>query len=139
MEVKVFEQLPEESRMIRTKVFMEEQKFEHEFDEIDHISAHIVIYDSSSAVATCRLYYSGERQCYVIGRIAVLKDYRGRNLGSVLLKKAEKEIISRNGNTAELSAQVRVSDFYEKNGYSSLGEIVIEEGCPHVWMRKELQ
>ncbi|MGN0401067.1 MAG: GNAT family N-acetyltransferase, partial [Acetatifactor sp.] len=138
MKIKAFKQLPEESRMIRTRVFMEEQKFENEFDEIDSISTHIVIFESAEPVATCRLYFSGERQCYVIGRIAVLKDFRGRNLGAELLKAAEKEIISLNGNTAELLAQVRVSAFYEKKGYRSLGEVLSDEGCPHVWMRKEL-
>ena len=52
---------------------------------------------------------------------------------------AEKEIRNRNGNIAELSAQLRVIEFYKKNGYFSLEDIHIDEGCPHVWMRKELK
>ena len=138
MEVKIFEKLPEEAKMIR-KVFMEEQGFENEFDEKDSISIHIVLFDLSKPVATCRIYYSKERQCYVIGRIAVLKDYRGLNVGSKLLNEAEKEILDRNGSIVELSAQVRASVFYEKNGYYSLDDIHVDEGCPHVWMRKELK
>lgn len=139
MEVKIFEKLPEEARMIRTKVFMDEQGFKNEFDEIDRISIHIVIFEASSPVAACRIYHSKERQCYVVGRLAVLKDNRGKELGSKLLSAAEKEIISRNGEIAELSAQVRASIFYEKNGYYSLGEYYNDEGCPHVWMRKDLK
>lgn len=139
MEVKIFKKLPEEAKIIRTKVFMEEQGFEKEFDEKDSISIHIVLFDVSNPVATCRIYYSEERQCYVIGRIAVLRDYRGMNAGSKLLNVAEKEIRSRNGDIAELSAQLRASTFYEKNGYYSLEDIHIDEGCPHVWMRKELK
>lgn len=139
METKIFEKLPEEAKIIRTKVFMEEQGFENEFDENDSVSIHIVLFDSSNPVATCRIYHSEERQCYVIGRIAVLKEYRGRDVGSKLVNVAEKEILNRNGDIAELSAQVRAAAFYEKNGYFSLEEIYVDEGCPHVWMRKELK
>lgn len=139
MEVKVFKKLSEEAKIIRTKVFMEEQGFENEFDEKDNCSIHIVLFDSSNPAATCRIYYSEERQCYVIGRLAVLKDYCGLSVGRKLLNVAEKEIRNRNGNIAELSAQLRVIEFYKKNGYFSLEDIHIDEGCPHVWMRKELK
>lgn len=139
MEVKVFKKLPEDAKMIRTKVFMEEQGFQNEFDEKDSISIHIVLFDLLNPVATCRIYHSEERQCYVIGRIAVLKAYRGKSVGNELLRVAEKEILNRNRDIAELSAQVRAVAFYEKNGYFSLGDIHIDEGCPHVWMRKELK
>lgn len=139
MEVKVFKKLPKEAKMIRTRVFMEEQGFHNEFDEKDNISIHIVLFELSEPVATCRIYYSEERQCYVIGRLAVLMDYRGKDVGSKLLKVAEKEILDRKGGIAELSAQIRASAFYEKSGYFSLKDVHVEEGCPHVWMRKELK
>ncbi|MDX8417600.1 GNAT family N-acetyltransferase [Absicoccus intestinalis] len=139
MEAKIFKTLPKEAERIRKKVFMEEQGFQNEFDETDRISLHVVLLDVSNPVGTCRIYYSEERQCYVIGRIAVLKDHRGRNAGSQLLKAAEKEIRKRKGNRAELLAQVRATPFYEKNRYFSLGDIYMDEGCPHVWMRKELR
>ena len=139
MEAEIFKTLPKEAERIRKKVFMEEQGFQNEFDETDRISLHVVLLDVSNPVGTCRIYYSEERQCYVIGRIAVLKDHRGRNAGSQLLKVAEKEIRKRKGNRAELLAQVRATPFYEKNRYFSLGDIYMDEGCPHVWMRKELR
>lgn len=139
MDVKIFKELPKEAKMIRTKVFMEEQGFCNEFDEIDNISIHIVLFESTEPVATCRIYYSKERQCYVIGRIAVLMDYRDMDLGSKLLNVAEKEIMDRNGDIAELLAQVRAASFYEKNGYFSLDDINDVEGCLHTWMRKKLR
>jgi predicted GNAT family N-acyltransferase len=139
MEVKVFKRLPEEAKEIRIKVFVEEQGFQDEFDHTDDISTHIVLFEASEPIAVCRFYYSAERQCYVIGRIAVLKEFRGRDLGTALLRAAEQEIMRMHGKTAELSAQVRASVFYEKNGYVSLGETHMDEGCPHVWMKKKLQ
>ena len=139
MKIKIYEQLPEDAKYIRRKVFMEEQGFENEFDDIDNMCTHILIYDSANPVATCRFYYNDERQSYVIGRIAVLKEFRGKNYGAELLKAAENEITKKQGNSIELSAQVRVADFYEKNGYVALDEVHDDEGCPHVWMRKELR
>ena len=132
----MYEQLPEDAKYIRRKVFMEEQGFENEFDDIDSMCTHILIYNSEKPVATCRFYYNNERQSYVMGRIAVLKEFRGKNYGTELLKAAENEIIKKQGNSLELSAQVRVTAFYEKNGYVALDEICDDEGCPHVWMRK---
>ena len=54
------------------------------------------------------------------------------------IKAAEQEIVNNQGKWAELLAQVRASDFYEKNGYIKSAEICDDEGCPHVWMRKKL-
>ena len=44
MQVKVYEKLPKDAIDIRLLVFVDEQKFEVEFDEIDNISKHIVLY-----------------------------------------------------------------------------------------------
>lgn len=139
MDIRVYEQLPEDAKYIRRKVFIEEQGFRNEFDNIDDFSLHIVIFEELDPVATCRLYFSDEKQNFVIGRIAVLKQFRGKNYGAELLKIAEKEVIKRQGNSIELSAQVRVSNFYVKNGYVASNEVHDDEGCPHVWMKKKLR
>lgn len=139
MNCKVFQNLPEEAISIRTKVFMEEQGFENEFDNIDSIATHLVLVDEAMPIATARIYFSSERQSHVIGRIAVIKEWRGKELGNVILNMAEREIVKQSGNRAELSAQIRVSAFYERNGYRSLEEYHMDENCPHVWMRKELK
>lgn len=139
MEIEMYEQLPEDAKRIRVKVFMEEQGFENEFDDIDNLSIHFLIFEKAIPVATCRLYFSGARQNYTVGRIAVLKEFRGKNYGGELLIAAEREIIERKGRCIELSAQVRAATFYVKNGYVASDEIHDDEGCPHVWMMKQLR
>lgn len=139
MNIRMYEQLPVEAKCIRRKVFMEEQGFKNEFDEIDAVSLHIIIFEKSEPVATCRIYFSDEQRSYVIGRIAVLKEFRSKKYGAKLLKAAEKEVIKRKGKSIVLSAQVRASTFYSKNGYVSSDEVHDDEGCPHVWMKKELR
>ena len=42
--IKIHNSLPKEAAEIRQKVFVEEQKFENEFDDIDKISLHFVLY-----------------------------------------------------------------------------------------------
>lgn len=139
MEIKIYNKLPDDAEMIRKKVFMEEQGFKNEFDDWDSISTHIVIYEEDKPIATCRIYLSEKRNCYILGRIAVISEFRGRDYGSMLLKAAEDSISDLGGGIIELLAQVRASIFYAKNGYDSLEEYVDDEGCPHVWMRKEIR
>lgn len=138
MLVQVTDYLSEEAKMIRTEVFMEEQGFVNEFDQIDDISVHIVLFEGNIPAAVCRVYYCEERQCYVIGRIAVRKAMRGRHMGADVLREAETHIIANGGKKAMLSAQVRAAGFYERSGYTQTEERYDDEGCPHVWMQKSL-
>ncbi len=139
MQIKMYEQLPEQAILIRKSVFMEEQGFKNEFDDIDEIATHIVIWDNNITVATCRYFYSEQKGCFIIGRIAVSKIYRGKNYGTVIIKNAETEIYNQGGVRIELSAQCRASQFYKKQGYQIQGDSYLVEGCPHVWMYKELK
>ena len=43
------------------------------------------------------------------------------------------------GQTIEVSAQVRVSEFYKKLGYNQVGDIYFDEYCEHIRMVKKLE
>lgn len=45
MEYKIYDQLPIEAKEIRIKVFMEEQGFKDEFDDLDEVCKHLVVFD----------------------------------------------------------------------------------------------
>lgn len=139
MRTKEYYYLPEESRKIRIEVFVKEQGFLKEFDEIDGIAKHIVLYDKEQPISTCRIYFNNEKQCFVIGRIAVIKEYRGRNIGLRMLQITEDSVKKNGGKKVMLSAQVRVSKFYEKQGYAKEGTVYLDEDCQHVWMKKNLE
>ena len=83
-----------------------------------------------------RIFYNNERKYYQIGRIAIIKEYRGKGYGNILLDASETEIIKNNGNIIELALQKRISHFYLKNGFTMLNEKYNDEGCPHIWMKK---
>lgn len=139
MQVKYFDYLPEDAVFIRNEVFIKEQGFVCEFDEIDKSALHLVCYDGENPIATCRIFYDTEKGAYMFGRVAVLKSYRGTGTGSVLLQEAENYVRSQNEKRIVLSAQFRAAGFYEKNGYEKRGDIYTDEDCLHIRMEKVLQ
>ena len=137
MNTKIFTTLPQDAKDIRIEVFMKEQGFKNEFDEIDTISHHIGVFDEGKPIGTCRFFK--ENNHYTIGRVAVLKKYRNLHIGNSLLESAENEIKKLNGDLIVVHAQVRIRPFYEKQGYIQFGQIDDDEGVPHVWMKKKIQ
>ena len=136
MITKQYSYLPEEAKTIRLSVFIAEQGFDVEFDDKDDKAVHFVMYDDIVPVATCRIFYDNERKAYIIGRVAVVKQYRSKHLGSMIMVEAENYIKSIGGKNIGVSAQCRVSDFYKKLGYTEEGEMYYDEFCPHIFMRK---
>lgn len=127
-----------DARKIRTAVFIKEQGFQMEFDEIDHHAYHIVVYDGKKPVATGRTYPKPDStSVYIIGRIAVVKEYRGRNLGGFVVRRLEEKAVALGAKSAELSAQLQAKPFYEKLGFISFGPEYYDEYCPHVSMKKD--
>ena len=126
-------------KKIRTAVFIDEQGFKDEFDKIDETCTHIVLYDEEKPIAICRYFKEGEN--YHIGRVAIIKEFRGKHLGNKIMQIAENEIRHKCNESKcviEVSAQVRVSDFYKKLGYNKVGDIYFDEYLEHIRMVKEL-
>ena len=136
IDFKVTNTLSEDEKMIRETVFIEEQKFKIEFDDTDDIATHIVMYIDNNPVGCCRLYKQENE--YHIGRIAVLKPYRGKGYGEKILLNAERVAKEKGADSISLSAQVIASGFYEKLGYKKHGEIYFDEYCEHIAMKKDI-
>ncbi len=124
------------AKEIRQRVFVNEQGFENEFDEIDEKAWHIVVFLGEIPVATARLYQQNED--FHIGRVAVLKKHRGKKLGETAVLMLEKKAKELGISQISLSAQVTAKGFYEKMGYKSLEDLHYDEFCPHVTMTKLL-
>lgn len=126
----------EDGYWVRRKVFIEEQKVpeELEIDEYDKAADHVIVYINNSPVATGRLVaINGED---LFGRIAVLKEYRGRGLGKIvvdnLINRAEEKGIEE----VHLHAQLTAKGFYESLGFEAYGEIFDDAGIDHIGMKK---
>lgn len=59
--------LLQDARIIRQEVFVEEQGFHHEFDEIDSRAWHLVLYENGQAAGCCRLFSSDQPEVYILG------------------------------------------------------------------------
>ena len=138
MIVQVLDYITDEIKQIRIDVFMKEQGFEDEFDEIDEIAKFVLLYIDGKPAGTCRYFPSNEEGDAHIGRMAVRKLYRGQHLGTKIMMAAENGIRRDGFKTCSLSAQVQAKAFYESLGYKAEGEEYLDEGCPHVMMRKVL-
>ena len=137
-EIKTYHALPPEAKEIREEVFMKEQGFVNEFDDIDSIATHLVLFWEGQPAGVCRFFPIKEPGVWDFGRLAVRKAYRDKHLGSLLVQEAERQIRDQGVAKLALMAQIRVQKFYEKNGYTPFGEPCDDEGCPHIWMEKLL-
>lgn len=138
MEVRISRNVSEGEKQVRQKVFVEEQGFEEEFDDLDDISIHITVLDKGKTVGVCRIFYDIIEKCFLIGRVAVLPEYRNKKIGQKLLKYAEAYAVQRGQDRVCVHSQLQAQGFYEKLGYQSYGNIYFEEGCPHISMQKNL-
>lgn len=141
MEIKVYDKLPTYAVEIRMEVFVKEQGFSKNFelDENETRATHLVGFIDGKMAATSRFFYDESRTAYLIGRIAVMKEHRGKGLGAEIVKAAEDEILKQGGNTAVIHAQLRARGFYESIGYTAYGDIDLEEGVEHIMMKKLLK
>lgn len=136
-EYKIYDFLPDNAKFIRICVFVDEQGFKEEFDDIDNYAKHIVLYNNKKPAAVGR-FYTDDGKTYHIGRIAVMKEYRNCGYGKILMDIALNEITKIGGKRIELSAQMQAKEFYEKCGYQSVGKIYYDEHCPHILMKKDI-
>jgi predicted GNAT family N-acyltransferase len=122
-------------RHIRTVVFIEEQNVpeELEWDEFDETCTHVIAESDDEYFATGRLLETGQ-----IGRMAVLKPYRARGVGSKILENLLTIAESHNMETVFLNAQVDAIPFYKKFGFEEEGGVFDDAGIPHKKMIKQL-
>jgi len=122
----------ETAAAIRLAVFVEEQGVptEIEMDEADARSLHALAYHGGEAVGTGRLLRDGH-----IGRMAVLKRWRGRGVGGLILRELVAAARLRGDPAVLLSAQVHALGFYRAHGFQAEGPVYQEAGIAHQAMR----
>ena len=120
---------------IRFAVFVEEQgvPIDIELDGQDVLSVHALVFDEEKPVATGRLLPDGH-----IGRMAVLKDWRRRGIGALMLQSLMQRAKERGYPEVALSAQIQAVPFYRAHGFVAEGEEYLEAGIRHQAMKRRL-
>lgn len=130
-----WEVLKADAMLIREQVFIREQNIpeQEEWDAQDAISVHFVIYDLSNnlklPIATARLLPNNS-----IGRVAVLKNYRGQGIGHLIMQNVIDRAKIECREVLKLSSQVHAIGFYESFGFQTHGTEYLDCGISHIDM-----
>lgn len=123
-------------RAVRDPVFIVEQNVpvEDEIDALDPRSRHVIARAADDTpIGTARL--TPER---MIGRMAVIAEWRGRGVGAALLEAILDQARALGYPAVELHAQTQAMPFYEKFGFVAYGEEFDECAIRHRSMRLDL-
>jgi predicted GNAT family N-acyltransferase len=116
-------------RAVRRSVFIKEQKVpeEIEWDDADDNAYHVLAATRDGRpIGTGRL-----RLDCTIGRMAVIKQWRGRGVGSAILALLI-DLARKEGCTElKLHSQTHALEFYLRFGFAPFGERFEEAGIPH--------
>lgn len=121
---------------VRRTVFIEEQHVPEalEWDDDDEQSRHVLALSvHGEPIGTGRLLPDGH-----IGRMAVLREWRGMGVGSAILR-ALLDLARQDGlHAIRLNAQTHALDFYTRHGFIVVGDEFMEAGIPHREMQISL-
>lgn len=117
---------------IRREVFVEEQHVpaDLEMDGQDEAARHFGVRADGDMIATCRVRLMGSAA--KIERVAVLKDFRNKGVGLVLMRYLLNELHKQGDiQLFKLSSQSNAVPFYEKLGFKTRGGEYMDAGIPH--------
>ena len=119
----------------RAEIFLLEQGIvEQDLDGIDYDCLHCFLWEDGKAVGTLRAFYTDPEKTKVkIGRVVTLT--HGKGHGKLLMEGALDAIKQKLPyKTLYVHAQTRAAGYYEKFGFSPVGEKFDEAGIPHIEM-----
>jgi predicted GNAT family N-acyltransferase len=122
---------------VRTQVFVHEQGVpaHEEWDVDDSTAIHAVLFHTNGqALGTSRLLQP-QPNVAKVGRMAVLREWRGQGCGQRLLQAMMAIARDRGDREVVLSAQRSAEGLYAKHGFVSVGLPYDEVGIEHVAMR----
>ena len=121
---------------IRRRVFIEEQSVPEdlELDGEDATAWHWLALQNGEAAGTVRLLRGGH-----IGRMAVLRRWRGGGVGSALLLATVAYARQQHLRDVYLHAQMHALPFYQRHGFTPEGPEFMDAGIPHRSMRLVLR
>jgi len=120
-------------KRIRNAVFTFEQGIDErlDFEGNDPEAVHVLVGLENEFVGTGRLLIDG-----YIGRLAVLKEFRGKSFGADAVKALLEEARRIGINRVFLGAQMHAVGFYRRLGFTEYGESFLDAGIEHIHMEK---
>lgn len=130
---------------LRIDVFVVEQTcYYSDLDDLDRDpqTRHLFAYDGDTIIAYCRVLapdvvYKNES---AIGRVIISDQYRGQKLAHTLMNNALQQVDTLwPEQSCHISAQQYLEQFYQSLGFVTIGDMYLEDGIPHLAMRRVVQ
>ncbi len=125
---------------LRRDVFEVEQNIPRPLDRdpYDYNADHVVAFDENGrCVGTGRVVRVDQRTAQ-IGRMAVAADQRKHGVGALVLEALQRMAQMRGISEVTVNSQLPAEAFYRNRGYVRVGDPFLDQGVPHVFMRKTL-
>ena len=128
---------------LRLDVFVVEQDCPYlDLDGKDKKCYHLICRDGKGDVmATSRILPPGiSYEHTAIGRVVINKKYRGQGIGHEMMERCIQFSQNEFGNSPIIiSAQKHLEEYYGKHQFVSTGSEYLEDGIPHVEMKRSPQ
>lgn len=118
---------------LRQAVFVVEQDCPYaDLDgrDTEDTALHLVATEGDTLLGCVRVLQ--DRDEWRIGRVATTTAARGRGIGAALMQAAVDQV----GEPIVLDAQAHLEQWYARFGFTSTGREFLEDGIPHVEMRR---
>jgi len=121
---------------VREQVFVQEQGVSEdlEYDGFDSEALHMVVKDGNRVIGTARVRFPTTNQAK-IERMAILKPFRRRGIGSNIISFLKEDLKSRQIEHVILHAQCTVTEFYKSCGFEETGLPFWDAGIRHIEMQ----
>jgi len=129
-----FSELEKDIRYVRDRVFVAEQGWSagEVYDAADSSCIQLVAYRDETPVGVARCVFDED---WHIGRVGVLKEFRGLHIGVEIMRAMIEHISALGGGEILLHSQLERQGFYEALGFSVCGETYLQGKIEHVPMR----
>lgn len=124
---------------LRSAVFVVEQDCAFlDLDDRDHEAGteHLWVRDDHGIVSAIRILDEGAG-VWSVGRVVTRPDARSRGAAAALMTTAVELLHDRGAAAIVLGAQAHLADWYGRFGFHVSGPGYLEDGIPHVPMRRE--
>lgn len=129
----------EDAFFVRRKVFVNEQgvPLSLEVDEYDETASHFVVYKKDTPIGAGRIRET-DTGVGKVERVCILSDYRGLQLGKLIMQALEDHGLKQGFKKIVLNAQTHALPFYESIGYVITSPEFMDADIPHRAMEKKL-
>ena len=136
LKIKLVKNRKELSKVLKVReiVFIKGQNVPRnvERDKFDNAAKQVIVLYNDDPIGCARIRFVGKKA--KLERIALLKKYRGKGFGKLIVNYLIEYCKNRNIKDIFMNSQYYLKDYYCKFGFKKIGKPFIEAGIKHIKM-----